>query len=101
MSASTDRSQPDARPTEVGTQPLAGQATGAPRHRSSAAPLACLYAALIVYASLSPFSGWKQPVAVPLFGMGHMPWPHWWTGFDVVSNLLGYMPFGALLFGAQ
>ena len=71
------------------------------RHRSSAAPLAWLYAALIVYASLSPFTGWKQPLGLPLYGLGHMPWPHWWTGFDVVSNLLGYMPFGALLFGAQ
>lgn len=71
------------------------------RHRSSAAPLTLLYAALIVYASLSPFTGWKQPMGLPLLGLGHMPWPHWWTGFDVVSNLLGYMPFGALLFGAQ
>ena len=71
------------------------------RHRSSAAPLAALYAALIVYASLSPFTGWKQPAGVSLFGFGQMPWPQWWTGFDLVSNLLGYMPFGALLFGAQ
>jgi VanZ family protein len=101
MSASSDRSRPDAGQTQVGAPPGAAQVTSAPRHRSSAAPLAWLYAALIVYASLSPFSGWKQPVAVPFFGMGNMPWPHWWTGFDVVSNLLGYMPFGALLFGAQ
>jgi VanZ family protein len=71
------------------------------RHRSSAAPLAALYAALVVYASLSPFVGWKPPAAVPWFGLGHMPWRPWWTGFDVVSNLLGYMPLGALLFGAQ
>ncbi len=71
------------------------------RHRSSAAPLALLYAALIIYASLSPFTGWKQPAGVPFFGLGHMPWRPWWTGFDLMSNLLGYMPFGALLFGAQ
>lgn len=71
------------------------------RTRSSAAPLAWLYAALIVYASLSPFTGWKQPAGVPFFGFGHMPWRIWWTGFDLVSNLLGYMPFGALVFGAQ
>lgn len=71
------------------------------RHRSSAAPLALLYAALIVYASLSPFVGWKLPAGVPFFGLGHMPWLPWWTGFDLASNLLGYMPFGALLFGAQ
>ncbi|MGY4827418.1 VanZ family protein [Sphaerotilaceae bacterium SBD11-9] len=71
------------------------------RHRSSAAPLALLYAALIVYASLSPFAGWKLPAGVPWFGLGHMPWRPWWTGFDVISNLLGYMPFGALVYGAQ
>lgn len=71
------------------------------RHRSSAAPLAWLYAALIVYASLSPFAGWKQPAGVPLFGFGHMPWQPWWTWFDIVSNLVGYMPLGALLLGAQ
>jgi len=72
-----------------------------PGHRSSAAPLAGLYAALIVYASLSPFIGWKQPASLPFFGFGHMPWVQWWSGFDVVSNLLGYIPLGALLFGAQ
>jgi len=72
------------------------------RHRSSAAPLAWLYAALIVYASLSPFEGWKLPAGVPYLGFGHMPVVlRWWTGFDIVSNLLGYLPFGALLFGAQ
>jgi VanZ family protein len=71
-----------------------------PRHRSSAAPLAGLYAALIVYASLSPFAGWGLPNLVPWFGFGHMPWPRYWTAFDVVSNLVGYMPLGALLFGA-
>jgi VanZ family protein len=72
------------------------------RHRSSAAPLAWLSAALIVYASLSPFTGWKQPAGVALLGFGHMPWqPAYWTWFDLLSNLIGYMPFGALLFGAQ
>jgi VanZ family protein len=81
--------------------PVPAREPAAPRHRSSAAPLALLYAALIVYASLSPFTGWKLPAAVPWFGFGHMPWPRYWTGFDVVSNLLGYMPLGALMFWAQ
>ena len=70
------------------------------RHRSSAAPLALLYAALIAYASLSPFTGWSVPTDVQWFGLGHLPWPRYWTAFDVVSNLIGYMPLGALLFGA-
>jgi VanZ family protein len=69
-------------------------------HRSSAAPLAWLYAGLIVYASLSPFTGWKPPTALPPWQFTHIPWPNRWTGFDVVANLLGYMPFGALMFGA-
>jgi VanZ family protein len=69
------------------------------RHRSSASPLALLYAALIVYASLYPFSGWRVP-GVPLLAFLAAPWPRWWTGFDLVSNLVGYLPLGALLFGA-
>ena len=70
------------------------------RHRSSASPLAGLYAALIVYASLYPFSGWHVP-GVPLFDFLLLPWPRWWTWFDLVSNLIGYMPLGALVFGAR
>jgi VanZ family protein len=70
------------------------------RHRSSASPLAGLYAALIVYASLYPFSGWHVP-GVGLFDFLQLPWPRWWTGFDLAANLIGYMPLGALAFGAR
>ena len=70
-----------------------------PRHRSSAVPLAWLYAGLIVYASLYPFSGWRLPGPPPLAFLV-APWWHWWIGFDLVANLLGYLPFGALVFGA-
>ena len=70
-----------------------------PRHRSSAAPLAWLYAALIIYASLYPFTPWRLPGVSPLAFLV-LPWPRWWTGFDLVSNLVGYMPLGALIFGA-
>ena len=71
-----------------------------PRHRSSAVPLAWLYVGLIVYASLYPFFGWRVPGVAPLDFM-LLGWPHWWTWFDLVSNLLGYMPFGFLLFVAM
>jgi len=37
---------------------------------------------------------------VPLLSFLAAPWPHWWTSFDLISNLLGYLPLGALLFGA-
>lgn len=69
------------------------------RHRSSASPLAWLYAALIVYASLYPFTGWRVP-GVSVANYLTLPWSRWWTWFDFVSNLLGYVPLGALIFGA-
>jgi VanZ family protein len=69
------------------------------RHRSSLVPLALLYGALIVYASLYPFRGWT-PAGQPLWAFVLEPWPRWWTGFDLVSNLLGYVPLGALVAGA-
>lgn len=69
------------------------------RYRSSAVPLTLLYSALIVYASLYPFDGWRLP-RVPLMQFMTLPWPRWWTSFDLISNLLGYMPLGALCFVA-
>jgi VanZ family protein len=68
-------------------------------HRSSAVPLAWLYTALIVYASLYPFT-WRMPGGSPLAYLT-LPWKRWWTAFDVVSNVLGYVPFGMLVFGAR
>jgi len=65
--------------------------------RSSAAwPLFCIYAVLIVYASLYPFDNWRfQGVASWSFMTAS--WPRYWTGFDVLSNVLGYAPLGFLL----
>jgi VanZ family protein len=68
-------------------------------YRSSAAPLAAIYAAVIAYASLFPFDDWRAHDANPL-GFLLLPWPRWWTGFDFASNLLGYVPLGAIAFGA-
>lgn len=70
------------------------------RHRSSAVPLAWLYAALIVYASLYPFAGWRPAGHEPLAFLVQ-PASRWWSGFDLVANLVGYLPLGALLFGAM
>jgi VanZ family protein len=69
-------------------------------HRSAAAPLAWIYAALIVYASLYPFTGWRVP-GLPVWSFLDFRFPWYWTGFDLISNLLGYLPLGALTFGAQ
>jgi VanZ family protein len=69
------------------------------RHRSSATLLAWMLAGIIVYASLYPFTGWRVP-GVSTWAFLGLPWPKYWTAFDVVANLLGYMPLGALVFGA-
>lgn len=71
-----------------------------PGHRSSAGPLAAAFALLVVYASLYPFAGWRWPPGVELPQMMALPWPPWRDRFDVVANLLGYLPLGALLYGA-
>lgn len=65
-------------------------------HKTSAWPLALVYAGLIVYASLYPFSEWRYQGIVPWAFMG-ADWPKYWTGFDVASNVVGYGPLGFLL----
>ena len=65
-------------------------------YRSSATPLAFIFAALIVYASLYPFEGWRDQGIAPwafLFG----PWPRYWSQFDLIANFLGYAPWGFLV----
>lgn len=64
--------------------------------RTLARPLAGAFAALIVYASLYPFEGWRSQEA-PLLSFLWAPWPRYWTGFDVFSNLAGYAPLGFLM----
>ncbi len=66
------------------------------RHKSAAWSLALVYALLIGYASLYPFAGWRDQGVDPLSFLV-APWPRYWTGFDVWSNLLGYAPLGCLL----
>jgi len=66
-------------------------------HQSSAGPLALSYAALIVFASLFPFEGWRAQGIDPLvFLLAALP-PPYWTWFDVLTNAAGYAPLGFLL----
>lgn len=65
-------------------------------HKTSAWPLALVYAGLIVYASLYPFADWRDQ-GVPALNFLLAPWPQYWTGFDLWSNVLGYAPLGFLL----
>jgi VanZ family protein len=71
------------------------------RQRSSAAPLTLVYATLLLYASLYPFAGWRWPPGTTLGALLGLPWPPWRTPFDVWSNMLGYLPLGALLYVAM
>src|SRR4051812_38441184 len=65
-------------------------------HKTSAWPLSQAYAALIVYASLYPFSGWRHQGIAP-WEFLWSPLPKYWTGFDVAANVAGYVPLGFLL----
>lgn len=65
-------------------------------HKTSAWPLALVYGVLVVYASLYPFADWRvQGIAPWTFLVS--PLPRYWTGFDVMTNLVGYAPMGFLL----
>jgi VanZ family protein len=64
-----------------------------------ASPLArillAVYALLVVYASLYPLTGWRAH-GLPPFDYLFAPWPRHFTRFDIVVNVLGYVPLGLL-----
>src|SRR5512147_800121 len=53
------------------------------------------YALLVVYASLHPFSGWRDRGLPPL-GFLTAPFPRPIQAFDVIANIIGYVPLGFL-----
>jgi VanZ family protein len=65
-------------------------------HLPLAWPLSLLFAGLVVYASLYPFTGWRSQGHNPWAFMW-APWPQYWTGFDAWVNFVGYLPLGLLL----
>ncbi len=66
-------------------------------HKTSAWPLALVYSALIFFASLFPFTGWRAQGINPwVFLTATIP-PPYWTWFDVNMNVVGYAPLGFLL----
>jgi VanZ family protein len=65
-------------------------------HKTAATPLSLMYAVLIVYASLYPFADWRDQGIAPWTFLS-APFPRYWTAFDVWTNVIGYLPFGALL----
>ena len=58
--------------------------------------LAASYALFIVYASLSPFTGWQEQ-GLEFSAVLAAPLLQTYSLFDVVANLLAYIPFGLLL----
>jgi VanZ family protein len=58
--------------------------------------LALGYTLLIVYASLSPFSGWRDPGHGPWHFLLE-PWPRYVAVFDLIVNVLAYIPLAALV----
>ncbi len=64
--------------------------------KSIALPLALALICLIAYASLYPFTEWRDQGISP-FRFLAAPLPKYWTGFDVAINVAGYAPLGFLL----
>jgi VanZ family protein len=68
--------------------------------RSRASPVAraalLAYLLLIVYASWFPFAGWRSSGLSPFAFLNMQP-QRYWTGFDVMVNIVGYMPLGVLM----
>jgi VanZ family protein len=64
-------------------------------HRSAAWPLSWVAVALVVYASLHPWSGWHWPDAQVF--TWRLPKSHFEVARDMMANLLGYLPLGTVL----
>ena len=68
---------------------------GLARHSRLVSYLAVGYTLLVAYASLYPFSTWRGPTE----GAFHFllaPWPRYYTFFDLLVNVVAYVPLGFL-----
>jgi VanZ family protein len=74
-----------------------GQIAARPTSASVLARVAlAMYALLVAYASWYPFSGWHS-IGISPFAYLSAPLPYYWTKFDVLTNVVGYVPFGTLV----
>jgi VanZ family protein len=64
--------------------------------RGLAGLLTALFAALVLYASLYPFAGWRWPPGRDLVDLLWLPWPPYRLPFDMAANFFGYIPLGLL-----
>jgi VanZ family protein len=78
---------------------VASPVAGKPWHARSS-PLAqgacAVYAALLLYSGLAPWRGWRDLGVAP-FAYMTAPVPRHLTTFDLIVNVLGYVPLGALV----
>ncbi|RFP07950.1 MULTISPECIES: VanZ family protein [unclassified Duganella] len=81
--------------TTITPPPPAPEPASKPSPFTRAALLA--YVLLIVYASWFPFSGWHNQGLSPLIFLEHTTMPRYWTKFDAITNVVGYMPLGTLI----
>ena len=72
-------------------RPPSANARSASHHTRLPAYLALAYVVLVIYASLHPFSGWRDPGLSPWVFID-AAWPRYWTVFDLVINALAYVP---------
>ncbi|MGF7189978.1 VanZ family protein [Robbsia andropogonis] len=68
--------------------------------RRRASPLArqalAWWVALVMYGSLYPMTGWTD-IGVGPFAYLSAPIPRWLTPFDLITNVLGYVPLGVFV----
>ncbi len=67
-----------------------------PRHSPLARVGLLCFTLLVIYGSLHPFTGWTDNGISPLAFLT-APKPRYLTQFDLITNVLGYCPFGALV----
>jgi VanZ family protein len=74
---------------------MTGNETAPARSSPVARAALLVYLLLIVYASWFPFSGWRSSGLSPFAFLNLAP-QRYWTGFDVMVNVVGYIPLGTL-----
>ena len=67
------------------------------RRASPMARAACIvYGLLLVYSGLAPWTGWRD-LGIDAFAYLSAPLPRYITTFDLLVNVLAYLPLGALI----
>jgi VanZ family protein len=65
----------------------------APHRRSLTLYFALTWSLLAIYASLYPFTGWRDS-GIDVFVYLTAAWPRYTTSFDITTNAVAYFPFG-------